>query len=239
MKFFDAILEAYREEYELNLEEGLIKTTQIEEAIYILKKQFSNWIFEFEKGAKDFTIEILKSKGEINIADYEKLKTLLNNLGYFISYIELHAENFRVKDRYSDKIVSNAFQNTKTHSIYLKCEAKFDQRVNKIPNTLYHIAPLRNWEKIQKIGLVPKSRSKKAYHPERVYVGKNEKHTLELATKFYETTGIKDWALLKIDTDLIPGDYLRLYYDPNYKYGYYTMNNIPPQAIEKIKNVVV
>jgi hypothetical protein len=49
--------------------------------------------------------------------------------------------------------------------------------------------------------------------------------------------GIKDWVLLKIDTDKIPGEYLKLYIDPNFKYGYYTLNNIPPQAIEKIKEI--
>ncbi len=35
----------------------------------------------------------------------------------------------------------------------------------------------------------------------------------------------------------IPGDYLRLYTDPNYTSGFYTLNNIPPQAIEKIKEI--
>jgi hypothetical protein len=54
---------------------------------------------------------------------------------------------------------------------------------------------------------------------------------------FYQKTGIKDWTILKIKTDMIPGDYLKLYTDPNYPQGYYTLNNIPPQAIEKIKDI--
>jgi len=237
MKLLKILLEVYKEEYDLNIQEGLIKTTPIGEAVYILKKQFPNWIFQYDKGDKDFTIEILKIKEGIQPEYFEKLIPLLNNLGWFISYIEIYGDGIEIKDKYNEKIVKNAFQNKKVHSIYLECEAKFDQKVNKIPSFLYHVAPLRSWDKIQKIGLIPKSRSKKAYHPERVYLGKDEKNTSNLAPKFYQSEGIKDWVLLKINTNMVPGDYLRLYYDPNFKYGYYTLNNIPPQAIEKVKDI--
>lgn len=231
------LLEIYKDEYELNLKEGLIKTTPIGEAIYILKKQFSEWIFQYDKGDKIFTIEILKIEDGIKLEYFEKLLPLLNNLGYFISYMEIYGDNIKIEDKYNEQVVKNSFQNKKIHSIYLECEAKFDQKVNKIPEFLYHVAPSRNWEKIQQIGLVPKSRSKKSLHPERVYLGKDEKNTTALAPKFYQIEGIKDWVLLKIKTNNVPGGYLRLYYDPNFKYGYYTLNNIPPQAIEKIKDI--
>jgi hypothetical protein len=241
MKLLDLLLEVYKEEYELNLKEGLTKTTEIGQAVNILKKQFPDWIFQYDKGDKDFTIEILRIKNGINLDSFEKLLPLLNNLGYFISYMEIYGDDrgrrFEIKDKYDEKIVKNSFQNQDIYSIYLECEAKFDQTVNKIPEFLYHVAPLKNWEKIEKIGLVPKSRSKKAFHPDRVYLGKDEKNTLSLAPKFYQITGIKEWVLLKIDTKSIPGDYFKLYYDPNFKYGFYTLNNIPPYAIEKIKNI--
>lgn len=237
MKLLNILLDTYKEEYKLNLEEGLIKTAPIGEAIYILKRQFPDWIFQYEKGDKDFTVEILRSKNGIQSEYFKKLLPLLNNLGYFISYIEIYGDGIELKDSYSEKAVKNAFQNPKIHSIYLECEAKFDQKVNKVPEILFHVAPLRSWEKIQKVGLVPKSRSKKAYHPERVYLGKSEKGIAALAPKFYQSTGLKDWVLLKVHTDLVPGGYLKLYYDPNYKYGYYTLNNIPPQAIEKVKDI--
>jgi len=237
MKLLDILLETYKEEYKLNIQEGLIKSTHVGETIYILKKQFSNWIFQYEKGNKDFTIEILRLKEGIQLQYFEKLLPLLNNLGYFISYMEVYGDSISIRDKYDETLVKNSFQNPKVVSIYLKCEAKFDQKVNKIPEVLYHVAPLRNWEKIQKIGLVPKSRSKRSYHPERVYLGKDEQNTIKLSPKFYQDTGLNEWVLLKINTDFIPGNYLRLYYDPNFKYGYYTLNNIPPHAIEKIKDI--
>lgn len=239
MDLFNILLKLYKQEYKLNLDEGLIKSAPVGEAVSILKRQFPNWIFQYEKGDKDFTVEILKIKDGIKLEYFEKLVSLLNNVGYFISYVEVYGDGIKIKDQHSEKIVKNAFQNPKVHSIYLECEAKFDQKVNKIPEILYHVTPLSSWVKIQKVGLVPKSRSKKSYHPERVYLGKSEQHTIELAPKFYEVTGLKDWVLLRVDTSLVPGDYMKLYYDPNYKYGYYTINNIPPQAIEKVKDITL
>ena len=54
----------------------------------------------------------------------------------------------------------------------------------------------------------------------------------------YQRTGDLNFTILKIDTNMVPGGYLRLYTDPNYsKEAYYTLNNIPPQAIEKIKDI--
>ncbi len=37
MKLLKILLEVYKEEYDLNIQEGLIKTTPIGEAVYILK----------------------------------------------------------------------------------------------------------------------------------------------------------------------------------------------------------
>jgi hypothetical protein len=228
------LIKTYIKEYLLNLEEGLIKSVNIGQAVNILKKQFPNWIFQYDNGDKDFTIEILKSKEPIKYEYLEKLLPLLNNLGYFISYVEIYGDNIKIKDKYNGKIIKNSFNNPDVHSIYLECEAKFDQTVNKIPNILYHITPLQNWDKIQKMGLTPKSRSKRSFHPDRVYLGKDIKNLTKLSKEFYLDTGLKEFALLKIETTLIPGNYFKLYYDPNYKFGYFTLNNIPPQAIEKI-----
>jgi hypothetical protein len=51
-------------------------------------------------------------------------------------------------------------------------------------------------------------------------------------------SGNKSYTILKINPNMIPGDYLRLYTDPNYpKEGFYTLNNIPPQAISKVKEI--
>lgn len=245
MKLLDLLLNIYTEEYELNLQEGLIKTVPVGESISILKKQFPNWFFTYNKEENDFEIEVLKVKDGIKLEYFEKLLTLLNNLGWFISFMEIQGNwdadtktAINIKDKYNEKILKNSFANPKIHTIILSCEAKFDFKVDKNPEELYHITPAKYWDKIQKQGLVPKSRSKASYHPDRVFLAKTERYAEDLGKKFYQKTGIKEWALLKINTKLIPGEYFKLYTDPNYmNRGYYTLNNIPPQAIEKINSI--
>ena len=54
----------------------------------------------------------------------------------------------------------------------------------------------------------------------------------------YQRTGNKNFTILKIDTDMIPGGYLKLYTDPNFsEEAYYTLNNIPPHTIKKVKEI--
>jgi len=240
MKLLTLLLEFYKEEYDLNLREGEIKTTPIGQSIDILHRRFPNYEIYSEKDENTFEIDILKSKDAFSLKDAEDLLVLLNNLGWFISYMKLHSNTNRFEDRYNKTTFLSSLKSEKIHSIFLRCEAKFDFKVNKIPKTLYHIAPLDNWKKIEDIGLVPKSRSKASYHPERVYLAKTEKVAEQLAYQMYSKTGIKKYAILKIDTDMIPGEYFKLYQDPNYlKAGYYTLNNIPPIALEKIKDIEV
>ena len=64
----------------------------------------------------------------------------------------------------------------KEGEIKLRFEAKFDEEVvENTPSILYHITPTQNTNKILSIGLVPKSRSKASYHPDRVYLSKDLK----------------------------------------------------------------
>ncbi len=150
-----------------------------------------------------------------------------DTLGWFPSFMET--------EKYTGNWDKKYF---KEGEIKLRFEAKFDEEVvENVPSILYHITPTQNANKILSIGLVPKSRSKASYHPDRVYLSKDLEDIENLGEMFYQKTGIKNWTILKIETDIIPGDYLKLYTDPNYKQGYYTLNNIPPQAIEKVKEI--
>ncbi len=223
MKLLNLLLEIYKKEYDLNLKEGLTKTTNIGKTLNILEKKYLSK-FIFTKSKNSFYIKTFNTN--INTLLNGIIKDA-NNLGWFPSFMET--------EEYTGKWDKTYF---KEGEIKLRFEAKFDEEIiEKIPKILYHITPTQNVDKILKIGLVPKSRSKRSYHPERVYLGKDEKNTIKLAPKFYQDTGINKWVLLKINTDSIPANYLRLYYDPNFKYGYYTLNNMPPQAIEKVKDI--
>jgi len=223
MKLLNILLETYKEEYKLNLKEGLIKTTNIGKTLNILEKKYSSK-FIFNKLKNSFYINTFHT--DINTLLNGIIKDA-NTLGWFPSFIETEDYIGKWDEKYF-----------KEGEIKLRFEAKFDEEVvENIPSILYHITPTQNANKILSIGLVPKSRSKASYHPDRVYLSKNLKDIENLGEMFYQKTGIKDWMILKIDTNMVPGDYLKLYTDPNYEHGYYTLNNIPPQAIEKVKDI--
>lgn len=223
MHLLELFLELYKEEYDLNLQEGLIKTTNIGKTINILKSSFDSG-FEYQKNGNTFEVTLY----QIDKSALVKFLKYINNLGWFPSYITTPS----YKGKWNENVYSSDLSK-------IRFEAKFDEEiVEKIPNFLYHITPTQNANKILNVGLVPKSRSKASYHPERVYLGKSLEGIKKLAPQMYQKTGDKNYTVLKIDTEIIPGGYLRLYTDPNYsKEAYYTLNNIPPQAIEKIQTI--
>ena len=225
MRLLEIILQEYKEEYELNLKEGLTKTTNIGMTLNILKSRF-NYGFEYKRG--DNTFEVVFH--QIDKSTLEDFMKYVGNLGWFPSYIETE----KYKGKWEPKVYSDAVSK-------VRFEAKFDEEVvENIPNKLYHITPTQNTDKILKIGLVPKTRSKASYHPERVYVGKSIEGIEKLAQPMYQRTGNRNFTVVEIDTTTISGGYLKLYTDPNYnKEAYYTLNNIPPHAITKVKNIQV
>lgn len=222
MKLLDILLSTYKEEYDLNLKEGLTKTTNRGKTVNIIIRKFPN--LQIKSFEKDNTFSI---KG-ISQEELPTLLKLTNNLGWFPSWID---SPFYV-GKYSKDIDINYTSN-------IRFEAKYDEKVENMPKILFHITSPLNTSKILKKGLSPKSRSKAAYHPERVYLLTDLSQGKDLADKFYQKTGENIWDLLKINTSKIPGDYLKLYKDPNYDYGFYTLNNIPPQAIEIIDKIFV
>jgi hypothetical protein len=226
MKLLNILLNIHREEYELNLKEGLIKTTNIGKTLNILEKKYQSK-FIFERSDNSFYIKTLYT--DINTLQQGIIKDA-DILGYFPSYVETEDYVGKWSPSYFDK-----------GKIELKFEAKFDEQVvENIPSTLYHITPTQNIDKILKIGLAPKSRSKVSYHPDRVYLAKSLEDAEDLGGPFSRKTGIKNWTIIKVTTDKIPGDYFKLYTDPNYPdKGYYTLNNIPASSLEKIKDITL
>jgi hypothetical protein len=223
MKLLQILLGTYKEEYELNLKEGLIKTTNIGKTIELLKKFSTNKV-DIKKEGNAFEATFIGK----DIGFLDKFLRDTNNLGWFPSYLSTSAYKGKWDEKFYDDYLSK-----------IRFEAKFDEEVvENIPSILYHIVPTQNIDKILKIGLVPKSRSKASYHPERVYLGRTIEGIEKLVPQMSLRTGDKNYTILKINTEMIPGEYLRLYTDPNYvKEAYYTLNNIPPQAIEKVKEI--
>lgn len=234
MDFLTLILETYREEFDLNLKEGLIKTTPAGHAMSILKNQLKDCeITKPEKNKNKFNVKLAYPKDE----DVNEVLTFTNNLGWFPAWFNyIDRRGVTISNKWEERVfkVVNYLKD-----ITITFEAKYDFSVDKVPELLYHIAPAKNWSKIQSIGLVAKSRSKSSTHPGRVYLAKTKDDAKRLGQSFYDKTKETKWVVLEIITGLT-GGYLTLYQDPNYQgKGFYTFNNIPALAIRNIEDLTI
>jgi hypothetical protein len=239
MRLLQILLDTYKEEYELNLREGLIKTVEKGKSQNIIRRAFPKWevedyaSFDGEGERNDFSVT---SPNSITKEEADKFLVLLNNLGWFVSFLRIYDKegNKLYYSKFDKEVLDKYLRKDVIGSITFDCEPKFDTEVTKIPKVLYHVTPAKSWDKISKIGLVPRSRSKTSYHPERVYLSSTIEGIKRLTPQMYQVTGINSWVVIKVDTSMIPGDYFKLYKDSNFRpEGYYTMNNIPPGALEK------
>lgn len=174
--------------------------------------------------------------------NFNKLNSLIDNVGYFPAYLYAIKSDGEIKNKYSTTELQNYISNYK--KVRILYEPKYDQEVEKLPRFLYHLTTKMRADKIMKQGLSPKTNSKASAHPERVYLAYNVDDLLKLSNKLAFLAHIhkNDYpVILKIDTERIP-DYFRIFgaipyknrkmKDPNYvDKGIFTLNTIPPSAI--------
>lgn len=98
----------------------------------------------------------------------------------------------------------------------------------------YHSTESKNIEKIQKIGLVPKSKNIRSSHPERIYLTKNIKSIKSfIALRRDKDFSIK-YTILEINTKDLD---LKIYKDPNFKSGFFIYDNISPERIKIVEEI--
>jgi len=174
------------------------------------------------------------------LKEIDNLLRFINTLGWYISAYFIVGDKMVwkkfVKDDfiqgYSDKTLA-AFQ----------AEAKFDLEMPYLEfDILYHISPSVNDEKIQTIGLVPKSLSKISYHPERVYFTRTQDEAKYVAEQFHKRDiTVVQFSVYQIDIKAARRNnaQIRLFNDPNFENGIYTLSNIPPEYIKFLEKVTV
>jgi len=122
-------------------------------------------------------------------------------------------------------------------------ESKFDIETS-LPEKLYHLSIDEFKNSIARSGLSPKSKSKISYHDSRIYVCKTIEECKSLIPKMKiiyaqqiwsnPKSKIDDnWIIFEIDTN---GLDLKLYKDPNYLGGYYTISNIPSKFLKIVES---
>jgi hypothetical protein len=192
----------------------------------------------------DFKIEILNND-TFKITIISKISTSLfgliikdiNNMGYFPSLIDLENENNLInRFKYDFDKINNIIMSRNIIQMILICEKKFDDII-EITHPIYHICRKQNVEKILRIGLCPKTKSRISSHPDRIYFCLNVKNCDDLIRKFNLNDLIKhqpeqNYDILEID---IPKSHNIIFRkDPNMiENGIYTYENIPKKYITK------
>jgi hypothetical protein len=231
-------MKGYIDNYiEYLLKEGLIKTYDLNYLLdYLFQTLHSLKITEFSIDVRGNTLKILFHKN----LDLEFVKwfiTTLNTFGYFLSFVYLENnlglngfgfDEFE-KEYLNEKII-------KYKEIHFVVEPKFDEKAENI-GTVYHLTKKDNLEKIEEIGLVPKNKNRKSYHPERIYLSLTLDDSKMVSISMNPYYNKKKQIILEINLkDLYVNNFLdeknliSLYKDPNSK-GIYTYDNIPPDRI--------
>jgi len=233
MSLYHNLYERHKPEFQIY--EGLIVSHPLYKVNLILKKDYT---IKSDYKTNTFSLRFQFSNS-YTLAEYElkKLLKLTNNLGWFPANMSSYDNDGNFKQLVWDENLRNfaALIKKQFTNILFLFEAKYDIQVEDFPDILYHVCEKKYADKILKIGLVPRSRSKKAFHPERVYLCKDLNDAVILINQFDSLDKNKYWVILRIDVFSIQ-DYLKLYKDPNYaEKGFYTLNNIPPFCISKLK----
>lgn len=202
----------------LVISEGLIYTYPIQKSMNIIKKRFPELDVDLDINGEIYI------KGDIG--EIEKYIPLFTNLGYFISFLTIDGHNW-IKE-YDSKTIPTS----------LLLEPLYDIRIDKIPEKLYHLSPLKYKSKILKYGFIPKSKNRISIHPDRIYVSDDLLTTIKFTKTFdreYSPYYKDGYCVYFID-----GKYIKeLYGDINLRDSeYYIIHNISPQCFKMIKEVV-
>lgn len=218
---------------QVKLYEGLIKSYSPEETISIIKREDPNCKVEYHKTEPGKMVIHLNKK-----SDSLKIKKVIHKIevcGWFPTMATVVSDT-RLSDKNIEKVLS-AFESCKGGDLYIGVEAKYNLEITnqiiKDHKFLYHLTPTKYLEKVMKIGLTPKTRSKIANHPDRIYFGLSVKSINVLKPQFKAITKISDWAILKIDVSNFkrPGSG-HLFIDPAFQgEGVFTLSNIHPSYI--------
>ena len=228
-----SLLRKYIQKQVFNVAEGLVKTHPIGTSKRILDRKFadSNLIVIEDVSANRLMLDVT------NFYHFKELFILINNLGYFASAIDIYPfDGEFFYEKFSEyKLVEIVGRRGEYKKIEIVLEAKFDEQP-RIPKTLFHVTTKNKAIKIAKDGIVPKSYSKLTYHPERIYLTDSIVAAIEFADKIKKKEEI--YVILGIKTDLVPN--MKIYDDPNYKLsGYYTLNNISPNALFFVREIKI
>lgn len=243
-------------DYIYSINEGLIKTYPGDVVLKDILNSLENLNItssgSFEDNKIKLTIHnfntiLLKQIGYL----FDHIDTfVVNRGGWFPSIMNIEkTSNISKLSRYDFNDIIRI--SDEINSLTIIYESKFDEEETDIPYKLYHLTIKEYCKKINKIGLIPRSKSKLSSHIDRVYLCKTKQDCIDLIPKMmFYYSGEEDENIYKLgkkffNKDITPIIYEinnsdriidKLYIDINYgEKGYYTLDNIPKDKIKIIK----
>jgi hypothetical protein len=221
---------------EVYLYEGLIYTHEIEDSIDYLNRAKGVSTFGFKRAGKKNRIVMLTNN--IDRKDLDWVIKMTNMLGWYPTTYKLpfdmDSQFFPYNDN-PDDFVKYVNDNS-SRSTGMWFDAKFDRRLSEedIPDYGYHVTPLKNKEKILKIGLAPKSKNKFGKQMDRIYILFDKDDVNYLINHKDFSPQENEFVVLKIALKTLHRVRKIGYFeDPAFlEKGFYTYENIPPQYIE-------
>lgn len=216
------------------LKEFITKTINVEKTIELFKKRFSDIEIDLNS-YNDIVISLNKTKTKY----LKEIESFMDAYGYFLSNVSFKRGKINI-----DQILAYLDYQNDNFSYRLIYKAKYDIKINiKDEEIYYHLVPDIYIDKIRRYGLTPKSKSKIANHPERIYLQikleKDFAEDLYFAIDNPSTKKlIKNYYILKILGKDLNKLKINVYKDPDYNNGVWTYQNIPPDIIYILKNKI-
>lgn len=216
-----------------HLYEGLISSASPWTVINYLTHSFPTIKVTHQQNSNNNTVVIFVN---VYAGDSQTLRGVskrADTLGWFPStYADLDTNTFV---KYHPVKILDVYDRSK-RGVTIHFEAKYDVEAT-VPERLYHATPLKYKDKISKIGLVPRSHSKLTTHPERIYFADNQRNLVDvLIPHMVERARHDTWAIFEARLrDATPK--IRLFHDPLYPHGYYTLQNIAPSYLRLLGEV--
>lgn len=224
------------------LREGLIHSVTRAVILRKLQRQLRVFMFEDPPDEPGMGLTVrLRLKPNAQRTDYEHdigvINRMLPTVGWYVATSFVRTQT---NGQWVNKL---APLNSNTTILVISIEPKYDVPFTTLPALLYHWAPRRVRNKILRQGLVPRSKSRLAHHPERVYASVTLSDAIDIEDELQNTdignhpTQIDNgYDLYIIDTEKLLPD-TKFYVDSNFMYddvtpsGIYTTSNIPPSAL--------
>lgn len=218
-KDIEKYIDEHLNEVDEQIFESILRSYSMEKFVDAIKRRFHFEIISFaygshrnEEGNKYYDVAIYVNHNfDLENTDFKSLCNLYN----------VYISSITDKKNCIEIIFKQRKTKEATEKIYAECKY------------LYHITKSQNVDKILRYGLQPKSHSKKAYHPERIYV-LSDKVPYSDIKKYMDK--LEGNILLQIDLSKTVNDKLKLYVDPDSGYvdGYFCENFIPPSCISVV-----